>query len=144
MADDLVTLFSRFGKVFVWNADDALKIRSKYRIVGCLIGSLPRRPQQNHCFSLPLLLSQEEATLLLHKGLARICITPKRFPAPSKEEVERFNELHRDSVIKQYELFQREREEKQQELSKVIEVGGENESEKNLLKKKKKSSLLKN
>lgn len=123
MADDLVTLFSRFGKVFVWNADDALKIRSKYRIVGSLIGSLPRRPQQNHCFSLPLLLTQEEATLLLHKGLARICITPKRFPVPSKEEVERFNELHRDSVIKQYELFQREREEKQQELSKVIEEG---------------------
>lgn len=123
MADDLVTLFSRFGKVFVWNADDALKIRSKYHIVGSLIGSLPRRPQQNHCFSLPLLLSQEEATLLLHKGLARICNTPKSFPAPSKEDVERFNELRRDSVVKQYELFQREREEKQLELAKVIEEG---------------------
>ena len=123
MADDRVTLFSRFGKVFVWNADDALKIRSKYRIVGSLIGSLPRRPQQNHCFSLPLLLSQEETTLLLHKGLARICNTPKSFPAPSKEDVERFNELRRDSVVKQYELFQRDREKKQLELAKVIEEG---------------------
>ena len=123
MADDLVTLFSRFGKVFVWNADDALKIRSKYRIVGSLIGSLPRRPKQNHCFSLPLLLSQEEATLLLRKGLAITCDTPKSFPAPSKEDVERFNELRHDSVVKQIELFQKGREEKQLELAKVIEEG---------------------
>ena len=123
MADGLVTLFSRFGKVFVWNADDALKIRSEYRIVGSLVGSLPLRPKQNHCFSLPLLLSQEEATLLLHKGLARICDTPKSFPAPSKEDVERFNELRRDSVVKQIELFQKGREEKQLELAKIIEEG---------------------
>ena len=123
MADDLVTLFSRFGKVFVWNADDALKIRSEYRIVGSLVGSLPLRPKQNHCFSLPLLLSHEEATLLLHKGLARICDTPKSFPAPSKEDVERFNELRRDSVVKQIELFQKGREEKQLELAKIIEEG---------------------
>ena len=127
MADEkeetLVNLFSRFGKVFVWNADDALKIRSKYRIVGSLIGSLPRKPKQNHCFSLPLLLSQEEATLLLHKGLARIFNTPRFFPSPSKEEAETFHELRRDSVIKQIELFQREREEKRLELADVIEEG---------------------
>lgn len=118
-----VTLFSRFGKVYVWNADDAFKLRSKYRIVGSLIGSLPRKPKQNHCFSVPLLLSQEEVTLLLDKGLARIFNMPKVFPAPSKEEVERFNELRRDSVIKQTELFQRGREEKQMELAEVIEEG---------------------
>ena len=123
MEEALVNLFSRFGKVFVWNADDALKIRSKYRIVGSLIGSLPRRPKQNHCFSLPLLLSQDEATLLLQKGLARICNTPKSFPAPSEEEVETFNELRRDSVVKQIGLFQRGREEKRLELAKVIEEG---------------------
>lgn len=127
MADDEqetpVTLFSRFGKVFVWNADDAFKIRSKYRIVGSLIGSLPRKPKQNHCFSLPLLLSQEEATLLLDKRLARIFTTPKIFPAPLKEEVERFNELRRDSVVKQIELFQKGREEKQMELADIIEEG---------------------
>jgi len=127
MADEsektFVNLISRFGKVFVWNADDALKIRSKYRIVGSLIGSLPRKPKQNHCFSLPLLLSQDEATLLLHKGLARIFNTPKSFPAPSKEEVEKFNELRRDSVVKQIELFQRGREEKRLELADVIKEG---------------------
>ena len=123
MEESPVNLFSRFGKVFVWNAGDALKIRSKYRIVGSLIGSLPRRPRQNHCFSLPLLLSQDETTLLLHKGLARICCTPKSFPAPSKEEVETFNELRHESVVKQIELFQRGREEKRLELAKVIEEG---------------------
>lgn len=123
MEETPVNLFSRFGKVFVWNADDALKIRSKYRIVGSLIGSLPRRPRQNHCFSLPLVLLQDEATLLLHKGLARICNTPKNFPVPSKEEVETFNELRHDSVVKQIELFQRGREEKRLELANVIEEG---------------------
>lgn len=127
MADDEgetpVTLFPRFGKVYVWNADDAFKIRSKYRIVGSLIGSFPRKRKQNHSFSLPLLLSQEEATLLLHKGLARIFNMPKRFPAPSKEEVETFNELRRDSVVKQIALFQKEREEKLMELAEVIEEG---------------------
>ncbi|KAL9955000.1 hypothetical protein ACROYT_G042594, partial [Oculina patagonica] len=116
MADDEdetpVTLFSRFGKVYVWSADDAFKIRSKYRIVGSLIGSFSRKRKQNHSFSLPLLLSQEEATLLLHKGLARIFNMPKRFSVPSKEEVETFNELRRDSVVKQIALFQKEREEK--------------------------------
>lgn len=131
MADDEgtpVTLLSRFGKVFVWNADDAFKIRSKYRIVGSLIGSLPRKPKQNICFSLPLLLSPEEATLLLDKGLARIFDMPQNLPAPSNEEVETFNELRRDSVVKQIELFQRGREEKQKELAEVIEKGRQQKS----------------
>lgn len=155
MADDeaFVNIFSRFGKVFVWNADDALKIRSKYRIVGSLIGSLPRKPKQNHCFSLPLLLSQDEATLLLHKGLARIFNTPKSFPAPSKEEVETFNELRRDSMVKQIELFQREREEKRMELAEVIEEGrrrkrkrkkGDNDEQERLAAKKLKSEEISN
>ncbi|KAJ7365373.1 tRNA-splicing endonuclease subunit Sen34 [Desmophyllum pertusum] len=131
MADDEgtpVTLLSRFGKVFVWNADDAFKIRSKYRIVGSLIGSLPRKPKQNICFSLPLLLSAEEATLLLDKGLARIFDMPKNLPPPSNEEVKTFNELRRDSVVKQIKLFQRGREEKQKELAEVIEKGRQQKS----------------
>lgn len=127
MADDeeetRVTLFSHFGKVFVWNPDDAFKIRSKYRMVGSLIGSLPRKPKQNHCFSLPLLLSQAEATLLMNKGLARMFDMPKNMPAPSNEEVETFNELRCDSVAKQIELFERGREEKQMELAEIIEEG---------------------
>lgn len=153
MEETPLNLFSRFGKVFVWNADDALKIRSKYRIVGSLIGSFPQRPRQNHCFSLPLLLSEDEATLLLHKGLARICNTPKSFPAPSKEEVETFNELRRDSVVKQIELFQRGREEKRLELAKVIEEGrrrkrkrkkGDNAGQEILAAKKLKSEEISN
>ncbi|XP_078349971.1 tRNA-splicing endonuclease subunit Sen34-like [Oculina patagonica] len=158
MADDEdetpVTLFSRFGKVYVWSADDAFKIRSKYRIVGSLIGSFSRKRKQNHSFSLPLLLSQEEATLLLHKGLARIFNMPKRFSVPSKEEVETFNELRRDSVVKQIALFQKEREEKLMELAEVIEEGrrrkrnrkkcDDDDGEASLASKKMKSEELSN
>ena len=122
-AETSVTLFSQSSKVFVWNPEDAEKIRVEYRIVGSLIGSLPRKPKQNHCFSLPLLLSQAEATLLLNKGLARMFDLPENLPVPSNEEVKTFHELRHDSVVKQRELFEREREEKQVELAEIIEEG---------------------
>ena len=121
--ESCVTLFSQFGKVFVWSPEDAKRIRVKYRIVGSLIGSLPRKPKQNHCFSLPLLLSKAETTLLIDKGLATIFDLPENLPAPSNKEIVTFNELRRDSAVKQIELFEREREEKQMELAEIIEEG---------------------
>ena len=121
--ETVVSLFACYGKVYAWDADDVFKIRSKYRIVASLIGSLPRKPRQNNAFSLPLLLSREEATLLLEKGFAKIYEMPKALPAPSTEEVEKFNELRRDSIMKQIEQFQRMQEEKRRELAEVIQEG---------------------
>ena len=118
-----VSLFACYGKVYAWDADDVFKIRSKYRIVASLIGSLPRKPRQNNAFSLPLLLSREEATLLLEKGFAKIYEMPKTLSVPSIEEVEKFNELRWDSIVKQIEQFQRMQEEKRRELAEVIEEG---------------------
>ena len=118
-----VSLFACYDKVYVWDADDVFKLRSKHRIVGSLIGSLPRKPRQNIAFSLPLLLSQDEATLLLDKGYAKIFDVPKNIPTPSSEEVEKFNELRQDSIVKQIEQFQRMQEEKRRELAEVIEEG---------------------
>ena len=125
-----VSLFACYGKVYVWDADDVFKLRFKHRIVGSLIGSLPRKPRQNSAFSLPLLLSRDEATLLLDKGYAKICDVPKSIPTPSIEEVEKFNELRQSSVVKQIEQFQMMQEEKRRELAEVIEEGRRRKREK--------------
>ena len=118
-----VIVFSQHGKFFVWNADDAFKIRSEYRIVGSLIGSLPRKPKQNHCFSLPFMLTLHEAKLLHDKGLATVVETPEHFALPSKEEVEKFVQLRCESVSAQIELCQRGRQQKRRELAEVIQAG---------------------
>jgi len=47
---------------------DSIKLREKWRIVGSLVGALPRFPRQNNYLGLPLQLMPEETTLLLEKG----------------------------------------------------------------------------
>jgi tRNA-splicing endonuclease subunit Sen34 len=44
------------------------RLRCDHRIVGALMGSLPRYPQQNGFYGLPLLLMAEETALVLHNG----------------------------------------------------------------------------
>ena len=118
-----VTLFSQNNRVFVWNSDDAYKIRTKYRIVGSLIGSLPRKPRQNACFSLPLVLMAEEATLLLEKGFAKIVDCSEPFPEPTAQQVDAFKKMREASVKDQLSFFRCEREERKAELAEVIEAG---------------------
>ena len=128
--ENLISLFACYGKVYGWDVDDVIKMRSQYRIVGSLIGSLPRKPRQNNAFSLPLLLSREETTLLLDKGFARIFYMPKNLPKPSSELVGKFNELREESVIKQNEQFKKMHEEKRKELADVIADGKKRKREK--------------
>ena len=47
---------------------DAVHVREEHRIVGTLVGCLPRLPRQNIQLGLPLQLSIYEARLLLEKG----------------------------------------------------------------------------
>lgn len=128
--ENLISLFACYGKVYAWDVDDVIKMRSQYRIVGSLIGSLPRKPRQNNAFSLPLLLSREETTLLLDKGFARIFNMPRNLPKPSDELVGKFNELRNESVIKQNEQFKKMQEEKRKELADVIADGKKRKREK--------------
>lgn len=128
--ENLISLFACYGKVYAWDVDDVIKMRSQYRIVGSLIGSLPRKPRQNNAFSLPLLLSREETTLLLDKGFARIFYMPGNLPKPSDELVGKFNELRNESVIEQNEQFKKMQEEKRKELADVIADGKKRKREK--------------
>ncbi|KAF9505603.1 hypothetical protein BS47DRAFT_1334307 [Hydnum rufescens UP504] len=57
-------------KALVWNPEDASTLRSKYRVTGTLIGTLPSISQQNVFLGLPLLLMPEEVVLLVGNGVA--------------------------------------------------------------------------
>lgn len=50
---------------------DARYVREELRIVGTLVGCLPRAPRQNVHLGLPLQLMPEETTLLLEKGITK-------------------------------------------------------------------------
>ncbi|CAO3595118.1 unnamed protein product [Absidia cylindrospora] len=55
-------------KPLVFDVEDVKRLRCDHQIVGSLVGSLPRFPQQNGFYGLPLLLLAEEATLIVEKG----------------------------------------------------------------------------
>lgn len=48
---------------------EVYRLRTEWRIIGSLVGSLPLQPHQNNQFGLPLLLSPDEMSLLRDKGL---------------------------------------------------------------------------
>ncbi|KAL5013555.1 hypothetical protein ScPMuIL_007825 [Solemya velum] len=90
------------GKIFVWNAEDAATLREEHRIVGKLIGCLPRAPRQNVYLGLPLELLPEETSLLLDKGVAKLVDDSKSLQKPYPEQVqelERFRQIRYEQQI---------------------------------------------
>ncbi|XP_077313563.1 tRNA-splicing endonuclease subunit Sen34-like isoform X2 [Lithobates pipiens] len=74
------------GNPFVWNIEDARKIRETHGLVGKLVGALVRKPQQNIRLGLPLGLLPEETRLLVEIGaatLVRGCFKEKEHADPS-------------------------------------------------------------
>ncbi|ETE63955.1 tRNA-splicing endonuclease subunit Sen34 [Ophiophagus hannah] len=76
----MIRIYLLEGKAFVWNYADARRIREEHRIVGVLVGALPRKPRQNVRLGLPLELLPEEVRLLLDKGLATLVRSPTSQP----------------------------------------------------------------
>ncbi len=75
------------GVFLVWSPDEAFVLRSRFRIVGALIGALPFAAQQNDTASLPLSLSYEELALLHRLGCVRlhaVARSPARFDAAAR------------------------------------------------------------
>ncbi|ORZ22214.1 tRNA intron endonuclease [Absidia repens] len=54
-------------KPLVFDVEDVKRLRCDHQIVGSLVGSLPRFPQQNGFYGLPLLLLAEEVSLIVEK-----------------------------------------------------------------------------
>ncbi|KAK4528720.1 hypothetical protein GAYE_SCF63G6665 [Galdieria yellowstonensis] len=70
----------RDRKVFlVWNAEDVKRLRTKHRIVGELVGTLPTHKSQNDYLGLPLQLSVEEVSVGCFYGFLEL-VTWKESP----------------------------------------------------------------
>ncbi|ORX63790.1 tRNA-intron endonuclease catalytic domain-like protein, partial [Basidiobolus meristosporus CBS 931.73] len=106
------TIYVSEGHGFLWDAAAACALRSEHRIVGVLVGSLPRLPLQNSFFSLPVLLMPEEVTLLLEKELAVLVDDSDSHREPTGSEIEEYQAtLAREETLRRqaYEENKRER-----------------------------------
>lgn len=93
--DDKITIYVIHGKPYIWNQEDVAIVRQEHRIVGKLVGCLPRLPRQNIQLGRPLQLLAEEATLLVEKGIARVHNGSVPASLPSPGEVEDFHQKRR-------------------------------------------------
>ena len=59
------------GNGYVWDADDARRLRQDHRIIGAMVGAVAGFKQQNAASGLPLRLLPEELGLALDSGWAR-------------------------------------------------------------------------
>lgn len=107
--NEKIVVYLLHGNCFIWNASDAKILREDYRIVGTLVGSLPRAPRQNTHLGLPLQLLPEETSLLLEKGF--IELLEEDTTAPGEEHVSDLKRQREESYLKQAELFKKERKE---------------------------------
>lgn len=108
-SNDKIKIYVDNNVGFVWNSEDVLLLRRQHRIVGKLVGALPRAPQQNNQLGLPLQLSPEEVTVIVEKGIAELF--KERIPRrASNDEAKAFAEHRHHSYIQQIPLCKRERE----------------------------------
>ncbi|XP_068243142.1 tRNA-splicing endonuclease subunit Sen34-like [Palaemon carinicauda] len=80
------------GRAHLWNSEDVHYARTKHRIVGTMVGSLPRHPHQTSVLGLPLQLMPEEVTLLLEKGFGKPICYVEFTNSPSQVLVDEFKE----------------------------------------------------
>ncbi|KAF0479757.1 tRNA-intron endonuclease catalytic domain-like protein [Gigaspora margarita] len=111
---------SKNNKAFIWDAETVNKLR-KDRIIGSLIGSLPRYPLQNQLLGLPLSLMPEEVTLLLSKGIIVLIDDEKSHLLPTKSQIEEFEKNkteNEEQQLQDYLRFIKEKRSKFQSLKK--------------------------
>ncbi|XP_020295203.1 tRNA-splicing endonuclease subunit Sen34 [Pseudomyrmex gracilis] len=109
---DIIYLISSKNNVFIWNADDWLRLRRDHRIIGGLIGSFAKATRQDAFSGLPLLLSPDEVTILIEKGIARLveCTSLEELPS---ESLKKKLQDYRDQLFEDQEKCLRENKKKQ-------------------------------
>lgn len=119
---ELIDLIWCKDNVFVWSAEDWLKLRKNYRIIGELLGCLPKRPRQDVQLGLPLLLLPEEVSLLIEKQIARVIQYPCMQKIPS-DALKKAFETYRDILFTQQEKCLRDERKKQilMMMDKIVE-----------------------
>ncbi|VDI75911.1 tRNA-splicing endonuclease subunit Sen34 [Mytilus galloprovincialis] len=104
-----IKIYLQNQNVFVWSAKDSVTLREEWRIVGSLVGCLPRLPRQNNQLGLPLQLLPEETTMLLEKGVCLLVKPKENLLEPTPEQVKEHEQLRLDLYKEQIELFKDER-----------------------------------
>ncbi|KAJ8673334.1 hypothetical protein QAD02_004596 [Eretmocerus hayati] len=95
--------------VFVWTADDWLKLRQDHRIVGNCIGCFAKKARQINFNGLPMLLIPEEAKLLVDKGFARLTHQPALKETPTDSLKKKFEEYRNKLYNEQQECLVNQR-----------------------------------
>ena len=108
----MIDLILSRNNVFIWNAEDWLKLRRDHRIVGELIGCLPKKPRQEVLCGLPLLLQSEEVSFLLEKNIARL-VQYSYFKNPPSDSLKQAFEEYRSTLYIEQEKYLRDERKKQ-------------------------------
>ena len=80
---------------------DVLRLRREHRIVGNLIGLLPRAPRQIQFSGLPLQLLPEEVYILTKKGIGKLVVNPALAEKPGPKEQENYQKYLKESFEEQ-------------------------------------------
>lgn len=106
----MIDLILSRNNVYIWSAEDWLKLRKDYRIIGEFIGCLPKKPRQDIFLGLPLLLQPEEVSLLLEKKIARLIQYSCFQRAPSDSLKQIFEEYRNILYAEQEKCLRKERQ----------------------------------
>ncbi|KAK9760687.1 tRNA-splicing endonuclease subunit [Basidiobolus ranarum] len=128
-----IAVYIAQGHGFLRDATAACTLRSEYRIVGVLVGSLPRLPLQNSFFSLPILLMPEEVTFLLEKGLVSLIDDKDSYREPTEAEIEEYQgNLSREEHFRQQLFEEKKRNNPKAQANSIdvdLKVNGKSEEE---------------
>ncbi|CAH2039632.1 unnamed protein product, partial [Iphiclides podalirius] len=127
----MITLYVDNGVAYVWNVDDWHSLRTKNRICGSLIGSIPSFPRQNDFQGLPMALMSEEAALLVELGICNLCVTENINEEPSDGEKQFIKSLEQKILQQQAEAFKKK---KIEQISQKIDIILAGKKQKLLLK----------
>ncbi|KPJ07148.1 tRNA-splicing endonuclease subunit Sen34 [Papilio machaon] len=115
----MIPLYVKNGVAYVWNAEDWLTLRTKTRMSGALIGTVPSFPRQNDFQGLPLALTSVESALLVEIGICELHIAKNLNDSPGEEEKRNIEISEQKILEEQNEAF---RKKKTEQLSQKIDI----------------------
>jgi len=122
---------------FVWNIEDVLLLRHKYRIIGSFVGFSPKSVD----IGLPLQLLGEEVQLLKEKGIIKVVELNCFEKEPRDNLVQRAMDFKEQSYQSQIEEFKEERIEMINKIADKI-VAGKKRKKLEQLKRKRKFDAM--
>lgn len=121
--DKQINLVIAHGQGHLWNSRDVHLSWTSYRIVGCLVGALPRHPHQSAMMGLPLKLMPEEVTLLLEKGFAKPVTYQEMIKEPSDTVKDMFDKSRKKCYEEQIVAAIKYRKQEIEQVADIILQG---------------------